>query len=249
MHRFSVNLKTPNFYITACILLMFAWNQAAWAALPPVYDVEIIVFINKTPHDDGERWDRPDPEAIRPSGSFAEENFTELATGFYTLQNISYALEHSGRYSVLFHRAWRQLAYDKEHAVAYPIHSFSDNGRDSIEGIVKLVRERFLHLDVDLQLMSARHGTKVTYSDTPGNEPAFELSETRRIKSNVLHYFDHPRFGMIARVTPYIPAGASSAEEETEMDGTGGQQEPLEGAVEDEAGMNQPNSADDQLTR
>jgi hypothetical protein len=247
MHRFPVSLKTPYLYITACILLMSAWNHAAWAALPPIYDVEVIVFINKTPHDDGERWDRPDPDTIRPSGSFPEDHFTELATGFYTLENISYALEHSGRHSVLFHRAWRQLAYDKAHAAAYPVHSFSENGRDSIEGIIKLVRERFLHLDVNLQLMFTATGAKDLYSGAPGSEPAFELSETRRIKSNVLHYFDHPRFGMIARVTPYIPPGASAAEDE--MSEANGQQGSSEEPLEGEAGTTQPNPADDQLTR
>ena len=240
MHRFPISLKKPYFCITACIVLMFAWNQAAWAALPPIYDVEVIIFTNKTPHDDGERWDKPDPDAIRPSGSFPEDHFTELAKGFYTLENISYALEHSGRHSVLFHRAWRQLAYDKAEAVAYPVHSFSENGRDSIEGVIKLVRERFLHLDVNLQLMFTAAGANDLYSGAPASEPAFELSETRRIKSNILHYFDHPRFGMIARVTPYVPAGASTSEEEEEI-----AEEPLEG----EAGMIEPNPADDQLTR
>ena len=69
--------------------------------------------------------------------------------------------------------------------------------------------------------------------------PVFELIETRRIKSNVLHYFDHPRFGMIAKVTPYISSEADITSEE----------ETLEEPVADETGMDQLNPADDQLTR
>jgi hypothetical protein len=218
-------------------------THPAWAALPPIYDVELIVFINKYPNDDGEQWGTPDPDAIKPSGFFPEDHFTELASAFYTINNISYALERSGRHSVLFHRAWRQLAYDNAHAVAYPIHSLAENGRDSVEGVVKLVRERFLHLDVDVQLMSATDGTQVLYSDSPDSKPAFELIETRRIRSNVLHYFDHPRFGMIARVTPYIPPEAEITDEEEEL------QEILEEPVADETGKVQPHPADDQLTR
>ena len=248
MHQFSDWLKTLYRCTCACLLMVFAWNNPAGAALPPIYDIEIIVFMNITPNDDGEQWDKPDSAAIEPSGFFPEDQFTELAAAFYSLENISFALDHSGRYSVLFHRAWRQLAYDKAHAVAYPIHSFTDNGRDSIEGIIKLVRERYLHLDVNLQLMSAAQGTEVLYSTDPGSEPAFELVETRRIKSNVLHYFDHPRFGMIARVTPYLPPETVTPVEEAEMADIEGQQELSEELLESET-RKVPNPADDQLTR
>jgi hypothetical protein len=240
MHQYSSRLKPPFNCIFTCLVLMLASIHTAWAALPPIYNVELIVFINKYPNDDGEQWDTPDPDAIKPSGSFPEDHFTELAMEFYSIENISDALKRSGRYSVLFHRAWRQLSYDKANAVAYPIHSLAENGRDSVEGIVKLVRERFLHLDVDVQLMSAATGTEVLYSDSPNSQPAFELTETRRIKSNVLHYFDHPRFGMIAKVTPYIPPEADITDEEEQQQET---------PVTDETGVDEPELPDDQLTR
>ncbi len=130
MHQSSDRLNKLRRCIHACLLMVFAWNAPAGAALPPVYDIEIIVFMNTSPNDDGEQWNRPDIDAVKPSGFFPEDQFTELASAFYTLENISYALDRSGRHSVLLHRAWRQLAYDKENAVAYPIHSFTENGRD-----------------------------------------------------------------------------------------------------------------------
>lgn len=239
MHQFSARPTTGFHSAAACILLTFLWGQAAWAAMPPVYDVELIVFTNESSSDSGEKWNMPDADAIRPSGFFPEDHFTELAASYYTLNNISRALERSGRHAVLFHRAWRQLAYDKARAVAYPIHSIAENRRDSIEGIIKLVRERFLHLDVNLQLMSATNGTEVMFSDAPNSRPAFELIETRRINSNVLHYFDHPRFGLIARVTPYI----------RKVSGTPEVEEEVKTPSEDETETGEPNPADDQLTR
>jgi len=239
MHHFPAR-PTTGFLLTAAVILLgFLWGQAASAAMPPVYDVELIVFTNESASDSGEKWNRPDADAIRPSGFFPEDQFTELAASYYTLNTISRTLERSGRHTVLFHRAWRQLAYGKAHAVAYPIHSIAENRRDSIEGIVKLVRERFLHLDVNLQLMSATSGTEVMFSDAPNSKPAFELVETRRINSNVLHYFDHPRFGLIARVTPYIRKNASMPEVE----------EAENMQPEDETVTGEPNPADDQLTR
>jgi hypothetical protein len=239
MRQFLARPITVFRQIALCLLLGLPWSQVTRAAMPPVYDIEVIVFANKSSGDDGENWSSPDPDAIRPSGSFNEDNFTELATSYYTLNDISRSLERSGRYRVLFHRAWRQLAFDKAHAVAYPVHSIAENRRDSIEGIIKLIRERFLHLDVNLHLMSAAAGTEVMFSDSPSSKPAFELIETRRINSNVLHYFDHPRFGLIARVTPYISQRAVSSE----------LQQDVETPSVNEAETEQPNPADDQLTR
>ena len=240
MYQFPVRQTAIFRFIVVTIALSLLWNQASKAATPPIYDVELIVFTNNSSSDGGERWYRPNPDAIRPSGYFPENHFTELASAHYTLNNISVALESSGRHKVLFHRAWRQLAYSKSRAVAYPIHSFAENRRDSIEGVIKLVRERFLHLDVNLQLMTATRGTEVMFSDDQNSKPAFELIESRRINSNVLHYYDHPRFGVIARVTPYISNRAGATEEQEDI---------AETQPEDETAIDQPNPADDQLTR
>jgi hypothetical protein len=43
----------------------------------------------------------------------------------------------------------------------------------------------------------------------------YRLDETRRMRSGELHYFDNPRFGVIARVTPY------GSDESTSEDDTG----------------------------
>jgi hypothetical protein len=145
------------------------------------------------------------------TGSFPAGEFTELAGEFYTLNNIRGGLAASPGYRVLYHRGWRQLAYDRAHAVDYPVHTLADQGRHAVDGTVTLVRGRFLHLDVDLSLL-ATAGRETKYSDAPGNQPLYRLTESRRVRSSELHYFDHPRFGVIARVTPV----AASAEPDPE---------------------------------
>ncbi|MGD8312125.1 MAG: CsiV family protein [Gammaproteobacteria bacterium] len=209
------------------------------ASLPPIYDVEIIVFLHDAAAGHGEQWPRP-VRTDRFNGVFPEGEFTELGKSFYTLKDVGYTLERSPGYSVLFHRAWRQLAYDRDEAVAYPVHSIIENGRNSVEGTVKLLRERYLHLDMDLFLMSSNGNPEVLYSDAPGNVPLFELREKRRIKSTELHYFDHPRFGVIARVTPYIPPDAGNETIETNT----GDAEP-----DDSIPLSNPAADDDQLRR
>ena len=172
------------------------------AAEPRLYDVEVIVFTQRG-SEDGERMVQPNADSARARGAFPEHQFTELSQSGYTLNRISGGLSPGAGYSVLFHRAWRQLAYDSKHAVDYPVHSIAVNGRDSIEGSVTLIAERYLHLDIDLLLMQTGGAAPALYSDGPGNVPVYRLNEKRRIRSSEIHYFDHPRIGVIARVTPY----------------------------------------------
>ena len=187
--------------MTAWWLLLALWVSpaAVLAAYPPIYDVEVIVFLNRNTDSGGEYWLTPDTSGVEAyNGSFPEGEFTELAHDLYGLTPIQYSLEQSRGYRVLFHRAWRQLAYDREHGVPYPVRTLSDPGNDNVEGFVKLLRERFLHLDIDLFLRPDPAMSE--------DQRVYHLQETRRVRSGEVHYFDHPKFGVIARVTPYAAA-------------------------------------------
>ena len=185
------------------VMLLCLAGEPAQAEYPPIYDVEIIVFRHLSPDDGGERWNTPDMFDGIQRRSFPPDEFTELAYRLYQMKGITRALENSRDYEVLYHRAWRQLAYDKRNSVAYPVETEIEIGkRNRVQGWVRLIRERFLHLDVDLFLTATR-GQAAAGADT--RLPLFELNEKRRIRSGELHYFDHPRFGVIARVAPYRP--------------------------------------------
>jgi Peptidoglycan-binding protein, CsiV len=220
-------------------LLLATFHQAVVAA-PPIYDVEIIIFRNNAKSDAGEQWTTPASGDLSPARVLSQDEFTELSPSQYQLGDVRGGLRNSSGYTVLLHRAWRQAGYDAAHAIPYPIYSLAENGRDSIEGSVTLVRERYLHLDVDLLLLTASRAAPTQYADGHGSTPAFRLHEKRRVRSRELHYFDHPRFGMIAMVTPY-----DAPEEEPEpepVDATAVPEtadEPVSGAGPD----------NDQLTR
>ena len=231
-------MLTTSSFALRFLVLMLAATLPVSAAEPSAYDVEIIIFSHKVSGDHGEQWPVPVKDNASP-GFFPDNEFTELDGSVYQLNDISYGLRHSRGYAVLFHKAWRQVAYDRNRAAPYPVHSSTSDGRYNIEGVVKLVRERYLHLDVDL-LMSAPG----SYETQPASAPAFQLREKRRIRSSTVHYFDHPRFGMIATVTPYISPEAvlESVEETAETT----EAETLEGGTTPE---NEESSDDDQLTR
>lgn len=221
------------------LLLTIAGTGMVHAALPGSYDVEVVIFSYRYPSDNGERWPAEPFTGTPLAGNSGE--VSELPVGAYRLNGISNGLRQSSNYSVLFHRAWRQPAVGDAGAVDLPVSARASDGRSSVQGSVRLIRERFLHLDTNLQMMPST--VTVNPAMAPGGSastPVYLLSEKRRIKSNVIHYFDNPRFGMITMVTPYY-----SPEETRQM------QEAAETAQppEPEAVPAPAPQADDQLTR
>jgi hypothetical protein len=185
---------SPGLLLLALLVFAAGLPRVAAGETPAQYDVEIIVFRNLAGQADGEQWpeaDAPMPDAYRPPARDAAA--ADLAASPRRLQRIADALDRSGAYRVLEHRAWRQTAHDRSLAIALPV--IAAGGQ--LDGTVTLVRERFLHLDVDLVL-----------------ESIYTLDETRRVRSGERHYFDHPMFGVIAEVTPYS-APAPAAPQET----------------------------------
>ncbi|MGD2055914.1 MAG: CsiV family protein [Gammaproteobacteria bacterium] len=194
------------------VLLCQGEVYGAAADEPLQYDVEVIVFRNLNPRTDGELGssyaaDTGDRFASVP----LQSDQVELSREQHTLDNVAGALQRSGAYRVLAHRAWRQTAYDRSNTVPYRL---QPSGRDApyeLDGTIRLIRERFLHLDVDLVLRKERR------YDEPGTAgfadgPVYRLNETRRVRSNELHYFDNPWFGVIAKVTPHEqPASPDTA--------------------------------------
>jgi hypothetical protein len=208
------------------------------AAQPASYDVEIVVFAYRNMAANGEQWSTAVPQKSASAGHYNDGQVQELPVGAYQLNSISNGLRQSSSYSVLFHRAWRQPAYAEANAVDLPVHAVATSGNNTIEGSVRLIRERFLHLDADLLMMSTGNYNPVMDVNTAPAARVYSLQEKRRIKSKVTHYFDHPAFGMIARVTPYY-----SPEESLQLE-----QADQPEVIEEEMPLTAP-LADDQLTR
>jgi hypothetical protein len=87
----------------------------------------------------------------------------------------------------------------------------------ALDGTVSLHRSRYLHLGVDL--VYREQGRSADAADTPigdGRLYSFRLAESRRMRSETLHYLDHPGFGVLALVTPVAPPAAAPPEPEPE---------------------------------
>ena len=251
MHANTVNrmpaLPLPSIrQLLACIVMMLVvTSNPAMAADVQVYDVEVIVFSNHVSGDDGERWPTTIRDDFYTQDLVDQGQITGLSESTYQLNGIAYGLKQSRGYKVLLHAAWRLPARDARNAISVPIDTAVAAEGKVLSGSIKLIRERFLHLDVDLILAAASASTAASYAGESIGSPVYELREKRRIKrSNTVHYFDHPRFGVIAILTPHTTPEQARALMEAEAEA----EERERAAAEAAAAAEEP-LPDDQLTR
>ena len=93
-----------------------------------------------------------------------------------------------------------------------------------LDGTVKLIRTRFLHFDIDLQLREAVFDEELQrelLQSAPGAEPAgedlpppkpssylvFDLQQSRQVKTGRMEYFDSPVLGVLAYISRVEPEG------------------------------------------
>ena len=218
-----------------------AFAQPVASPTPPIpqYQVEIIVFAHRE-LDAGEerfsqeltrlRTDRnealldvplyvepspPPPVDVgaEPGAPPAEDPlaFRLLAPEQLQLNGEYRKLTNLGAYRPLLHAGWVQPGLPEEQAKAFDLALL---GVRNPRGTVRVYLSRFLHVGID-----------VSYQDgaAPAAEPAgrelreialpsrYRLVTERQTRSGELHYFDHPAFGVLVKVTPVQPANPGSA--------------------------------------
>lgn len=142
-----------------------------------------------------------------------------LDSEHYTMADIYRKLKQLDAYVPILHAAWTQTTPPRDAAPAVHLRALGDPP-PGLNGSLTLYRGRYLHLVVDLALDAnerdrAMTATErlITYSDGRGQEPAgdsfdafaqtvrYRILEDRIMRTGDLRYFDHPRFGVVARVT------------------------------------------------
>ena len=76
-----------------------------------------------------------------------------------------------------------------------------------LDGTARLYSRRYLHLELDLRWTQSANGDAARSGELLPESTlrSFRLNETRRMRRDQLHYFDHPRFGVLARVSRVEP--------------------------------------------
>lgn len=184
---------------------------------PKQYDIELLVFRNLVQNDGGEVWrdDYADwfdtgPDAERSTPVMTDVEW--LGESARRLDREAAALRSSAQYRPIAHFAWRQTVLDRDRSLPVQLPA---GGRQAggawVDGSARVAVERYLHLYLDIQLHMPAATGAADNELPPYPEPRFELTEQRRMRSNELHYFDNPRFGVLAMITPYKPPAAPAA--------------------------------------
>jgi len=175
---------------------------AAAPSAPAAYEVEVVVFENRLPDlEGGELWTWSSKKTPAPTDAVAPPapaGGSELANTVATLQN-------DPRYRVLLHQRWVQPAEAK--AATKPVVVQAPDRE--VDGILLFYVNRFLHVELSLGFQPPRG----VLGSEPAAEPTgalYRINEQRRVKSQEIHYFDHPKFGALVRIVP-AASGAISA--------------------------------------
>lgn len=162
-----------------------------------MYEIEVIVFENRLSDLEGsELWAR---DREKPASAEKDESVIagEKPPVDSPLSTAATALENSGRHHVLAHLRWQQSAEAK--SVSKPV-KISNTG-SGLDGSLRFYLSRFLILDLNLALRDAQSGG-IFSGVSEKDATVYRLNEPRRIKASETHYFDHPKFGALVRVSP-----------------------------------------------
>jgi hypothetical protein len=126
------------------------------------------------------------------------ENANALA---FTMQNIDDDWAHMINkldpvsQSILFNAQWVQPVYEQQHSVPIYIESSKQVlNQPQLKGLFNLHVSRYLHSSIELQFIP---------EDAENLNKTLSLQQTRRMRSQEVHYIDHPSLGVLIRILPF----------------------------------------------
>ena len=127
--------------------------------------------------------------------------FVLLEEEDYQLTEALGRLQRLDAYEPIMHFGWTQATWPEEQTEPLSLYRFATPPAD-LHGSLTLYLSRYLHLVVDLQLDNPV-ASPLDYSTIqPQRGPVrYIINENRILKNGELRYYDHPKFGVLAKVT------------------------------------------------
>jgi len=204
--------------------------------IPIDADQEFVVDFEEIGEIDGEVEEPPawSVDTGEEYGESDEENpmplrFVLLGEDELTLGDEIRQFELLDAYATIMHVGWTQPTYPEEQSPSIGLHLLGEVP-EGLDGSFTLYLSRYLHLVVDLALNAPDEFDVAVVDDEPdydfsdyrprydpdielAPQPVkFRIQENRIVKNGELRYFDHPKFGVLARITRF------EEEEEVQLD-------------------------------
>lgn len=213
-----------------CLLASFA-TQAE-----NLYQVEIVVFARESAEaENEENWNKhydlrypAQTLVLQSSDGAGTTPYQLLPADAFQLTREATVIEQRRDMRVLVHEAWLQPVDEPARAKNIFISGGKMFGaHHELEGTFALGAEHFLHADAnlwlsrfstnasgDVQTLPTPPGTIIdsTSPTQPAATQTVVLQEQRKMRSGELHYFDHPKLGMLVLVTRKTEAPQSGGQ-------------------------------------
>jgi peptidoglycan-binding protein CsiV len=171
------------------------------------FDADAPVSVDTSPPPaDGTAPVEPDAAAVSDAAAVPENQFTfrVLRPEELQLTNQYRVLARLPAYHPLVHGGWVTLGLPDSSALPVDLGVL---GVVNPAGTVRLSLTRFLHVKLDLTYIDTQAAQR---GPTPAPDdltdlpiaPRYHIDAERTTRSGELHYFDHPAFGVLIKVTP-----------------------------------------------
>lgn len=159
-------------------LFLGVYSASLWAR---DFRIEVIVFQQDAPTS--ETFPQVNTELSWPN--IIQQDFRDNIS----LQRVYSSLAANYAYQPVWYKSWVQSFASRRTSGAMPI-----TQSDMLNGFIRVQRGHYVQLLIDLE-----------YSPGGSNVESpviYRINEKRRVKLNEIHYFDHPRFGVVATIRP-----------------------------------------------
>lgn len=157
-------------------------------------------------------------ETLEEIPTYESAGFKRMDPADYQLRSAWDRLVQLDAYRPLMHAGWIQATLEQEDTAPIPLRRLGDPPL-RLNGTISLYLSRFLHMVVDLSLehpspqrMVATQERVRIYGDNQSRaslsfDPEFitpsiiyRIEEDRIVRNDELRYFDHPKFGVLAKI-------------------------------------------------
>ena len=160
------------------------------------YEIEVMVFQNiRADLEGGELWmsERANPDIVDVDKAVTTPAPPREDSDLSKAKEV---IEKDGNYRIMVHKHWVQDADAPGDAAMVRLNT--EDGE--LDGTFKFFMSRFLHVDLNLLYKEPESKSMFQAGNPDNTNISYEIREQRRVRSNEMQYFDHPKFGVLVQV-------------------------------------------------